>query len=456
MTTASPTFDIVISYRREDTQAASNAVYRELVRRFGADRVLLDITSIPVGEDYDQFVRRIIASAKAVIVIIGPQWLTIEKHGKRRLEQEDDAVRGEVVAALASGVPVIPLLVENAPAIEADALPAALKPIARLNMMPVLERYWDTDMNTLAQRLAPLLGVEPEAPARANAAKTGKRPWVALATGIFVLAGVTAGWFYVSAARAPVTKVDPAPGTATVPPVAKPAAATPDEIVQVKVPLARRPLAITMIFETGRPRAYSAVYTLGDDLHYGAGFASLKHGSLLDLLQRYTSFPNARFAGQLNEYLPRVDSHDPDLLKDDGFKNLLTRAAGEDPAMIGLQDQMIEERFFGPARVECNDIGVKSALGFALIADVNFNMGKQRYARIKQTTIRALDGTPITGIDEHDWLRAFAKQVGVAAAKSTFPNAVRRRTDAYVQLMDQNRWDLAAPVTVGGFELVDP
>jgi len=44
--------------------------------------------------------------------------------------------------------------------------------------------------------------------------------------------------------------------------------------VQVKVPLERRPLAITMIFETGRPRAYSAVYTLGDDLHYGAGFAS--------------------------------------------------------------------------------------------------------------------------------------------------------------------------------------
>jgi len=66
MTTSSPTFDIVISYRREDTQAASNAVYRELVRRFGAQRVLLDITSIPVGEDYDQFVRRIIASAKAV------------------------------------------------------------------------------------------------------------------------------------------------------------------------------------------------------------------------------------------------------------------------------------------------------------------------------------------------------------------------------------------------------
>jgi hypothetical protein len=154
------TFDIVISYRREDTQATSSAIYREMVRRFGADRVLLDITSVPVGEDYQRFVDGIIARARALIVVIGPEWLTVEKDGVRRLDREDDAVRAEVVAALAAGVPIIPLLVDGASAPEARALPEPLRPLSRLNMMPLSERHWDADMQTLAKRLAPLLGVD--------------------------------------------------------------------------------------------------------------------------------------------------------------------------------------------------------------------------------------------------------------------------------------------------------
>ena len=156
----SQTFDIVISYRREDTQATSSAIYREMVRRFGADRVLLDITSVPVGEDYQRFVDGIIARARALIVVIGPEWSTVEKDGVRRLDREDDAVRAEVVAALATGVPIIPLLVDGASAPEARALPQPLRPLSRLNMMPLSERHWDADMQTLAKRLAPLLGVE--------------------------------------------------------------------------------------------------------------------------------------------------------------------------------------------------------------------------------------------------------------------------------------------------------
>lgn len=465
-TNETPTFDIVISYRRDDTQATSNAIYRELVRRFGAERVLLDITSIPVGEDYDQFVRKIIGRAKAVILVIGPQWLTTEKRGARRLDDEGDAVRGEVLAALAANVTLIPLLVDGATAIEADALPAPLRPIARLNMMPIFERYWDTDMETLAKRLSPLLGVETEAAANKKGAESSsKRSWI-IAAAVLALAAMAAGWFYFSAAPEPVATV-PATRSGVQTPAAGGTLRTgqsPDKkVMAVKIPPARRPLAMTMIHDTGRPRNYTAVYVIANNLYYGAG-GSLGNGTLNDLLHRYVDSPNARFAAQIREYFPRLQAKDNTLADDKDFKNLLLRAAGEDPAMTQLQERMLQDRYFEPARKECSDIGIASALGYALIADTHYQMGRGSYETIKQATMQALDGTPITGIDEHEWLREFAKQRVTRAASlrvsgaqmNSVQDQTRRRTETYTKLMDMNKWDLAAPVPVAGFMLVDP
>jgi hypothetical protein len=187
-------FDIVISYRREDSQPTTNAIYRELVRRFGAERVLFDITSVPAGEDYDSFVRRMIVQAKAMILVIGPRWLTVEKQSVRRIDREDDVVRGEVVTALQAKIPIILLLVDDAVPIEAAALPEPLKPLSRLNMMPIEERHWDAEMEALEARLAPLLGVEARPDAAAASGRVRKARWptaaaVVLALGIAGAAG---------------------------------------------------------------------------------------------------------------------------------------------------------------------------------------------------------------------------------------------------------------------------
>lgn len=455
-----PTFDIVISYRRDDTQATSHAIYRELARRFGAERVLVDITSIPVGEDYDQFVRKIIARAKAVIVVIGPQWLTVEKHGVRRLDHEDDAVRGEIVAALAANVTLIPLLVDGATALETDALPVPLRPLTRLNMMPIHERYWDTDMATLAKRLSPLLGVETEtASDKQRAQSSGKRSWI-VATAILALVAIAAGWLYLSPAPQP-SPVTSAQKTGMQPATAgnnRPAQESPQQkTIAVKIPPARRPLAITMIHESGKPRAYTAVYELGGKLYYGAGF---NRDSLTRLLEQYAASPNARFATSVREYLPRLQANDDTLASEQRFKNLLVQTAGEDPVMTQLQDEMLQARYFEPARKECADIGITSALGYALIADTHHHSGRKSYELIKRATTQALDGTPVTGIHEHDWLRQFAQQrlmmFNEMKAPESVLNALRRRNETYIKLMEMNKWDLAAPVPVGRFVLVDP
>jgi hypothetical protein len=225
----------------------------------------------------------------------------------------------------------------------------------------------------------------------------------------------------------------------------------------VTFPIDRRAFAITMINETGKPRSYTAVYPMGDDdLYYGQCFASLKKSSLLTLLQTYCENKSARFALQIKSYLPKLQKKDPELLNDEAFKTLLTRVAGEDPTMVNLQDQIIEQDFLGPARKECFAISIKSLLGFSLIADTIIHNGYNRYSRIKLSTIKALDGTPATGVNEQRWLKRFAEERIASFASNQFiAGIVKERTYVYIQLMDNNKWDLTAPVRVRGYILVD-
>jgi chitosanase len=174
------------------------------------------------------------------------------------------------------------------------------------------------------------------------------------------------------------------------------------------------------------------------------------------LLRAYTEDERARFAERVRPYLARLEAKDMALMEDQAFESLLVRVAGEDPAMVRVQDAAIEASFFGPARGEAGDIGVTTALGYALIADTMVHSGRSRYERIKLATIRRLDGTPATGIDEHRWLRAFAEERVSAFAGRPFEQPVRRRTETFVSLMDEGRWSLASPLPVARYMLVDP
>ncbi len=223
-----------------------------------------------------------------------------------------------------------------------------------------------------------------------------------------------------------------------------------------KVPLEKRPIAITLIHETGKPRSYTAVYTLDNDLFYGIASSSLKQGSLFTLLCAYCESPGARFADRVKAHLARLEAKDPALASDEAFNSLLARIAGEDALMLQLQDRAIEQSYFDPARQEAATIGVKSALGLALIADTVIQSGRRRYETIKLATIKKLDGTPVTGIDEKRWLRAFAEQRIAAYASRPFAPLVKQRTQTYLDLMDGGRWQLEAPLRVRSYLLVDP
>ena len=129
---------VFISYRRTDSSDVTGRIYDRLVASHGKTHVFKDVDSIPLGTDFRRHVADLIEESDCVLAVIGRQWLDVaDSAGRRRLDDPTDLVRIEIEAALARGVPVIPLLVQGASMPEPHALPEALRPLAFRNGMAV-------------------------------------------------------------------------------------------------------------------------------------------------------------------------------------------------------------------------------------------------------------------------------------------------------------------------------
>lgn len=151
--------EIFLSYRREDSQAATALLADALVARFGAARVFRDRDDIVAGEDFVAAIRRSVEVATVLLAVVGPRWLTAtDATGRRRLDRPEDFVRLEIEWALRAGVAVIPVLVDGATMPSLDALPASLRAFARCQALELAPTRWPADtarlMDTLEARFA--------------------------------------------------------------------------------------------------------------------------------------------------------------------------------------------------------------------------------------------------------------------------------------------------------------
>jgi hypothetical protein len=108
-----------ISYRRNDSAEVTKRLHDRLEIQFGPQSVFMDIDSIPPGVDFRKRLSDAVQQTDVLLAVIGDGWLDASyqdgpKRGKRRLEDPEDYVRIEVEAALALGIPVIPVLVGEA------------------------------------------------------------------------------------------------------------------------------------------------------------------------------------------------------------------------------------------------------------------------------------------------------------------------------------------------------
>jgi hypothetical protein len=72
------------------------------------------------------------------LLIIGPNWQTeCDEHGVRRINDPDDYVRREALAAKKNNVRIIPLVVDDAAMPAASDLPQELKFLSKRNALPI-------------------------------------------------------------------------------------------------------------------------------------------------------------------------------------------------------------------------------------------------------------------------------------------------------------------------------
>jgi len=154
-----------MSYRREDSEDSTRALYESLVPKFGKDRLFLDVEAIKPGSDFRDSIEESLADCGVFMVVIGPTWAGIkpdnDPSGPRRLDRPSDFVRQEVSTALKKGtrLPVIPVLVRGA----SMPPPDDLKDLAYRNAIIFNNLNWDANVSKLIDTVRHHVG-EPEVP----------------------------------------------------------------------------------------------------------------------------------------------------------------------------------------------------------------------------------------------------------------------------------------------------
>lgn len=116
---------IVLSYRRSDSAGVAGRIFDHLVAHYGKDAVYMDIDNIPYGVDFREHIGKALDASDALLVVVGPDWLTPDESGVVRIRKENDFVWTEIEIALTKAIPVIPVLVDRTRMTKPAELPRA-------------------------------------------------------------------------------------------------------------------------------------------------------------------------------------------------------------------------------------------------------------------------------------------------------------------------------------------
>ena len=138
---------VFISYRRRDDPNFAWRLRDQCARHVGEDNIFFDIDSVYFGADFVETIRRLISESDCMLVAIGPAW------DPRRLFDEEDYVRMEVLEALSQGKLLIPVLNGDTTMPSADALPGPLQFLSRRNAAIVQPERLNRDVEALVTQI---------------------------------------------------------------------------------------------------------------------------------------------------------------------------------------------------------------------------------------------------------------------------------------------------------------
>ena len=97
--------------------------------------MFFDVETIPVGVDFRKHIEVRILQSAVVLAIIGHRWLRLPRWFGRLLARTmtEDHVMTEIEFALNHGVPILPILVDDASIPDSQDLPLPARALADLN-----------------------------------------------------------------------------------------------------------------------------------------------------------------------------------------------------------------------------------------------------------------------------------------------------------------------------------
>ena len=141
---------IFISYRRGDTASAAMWLHQGLTRWLPDAHVLVDVASLVPAADWMRQVVETVRLSDWVVVLIGHDWLERGLEGKLRLEDRSDVVRLEVATAIAQGIPILPVTVDDAPLPPSNLLPLDVARLVRFQRETLSSAGDEADIRRIA------------------------------------------------------------------------------------------------------------------------------------------------------------------------------------------------------------------------------------------------------------------------------------------------------------------
>lgn len=218
---------IFISYRREDSQWPARTL-RDALARYVANPdtdIFMDIDNIPLGVNFASHIDQQVAKCDLVLALIGPKWSgATDAQGKRRLDDPSDFVRLEIAHALKRGIPVVPILLDDARMPTPAELPEDLRDLAMRNATQVRHATFNADAQRLISGLNLTASPAPKTTApkpRQSQKQSGAGGMIAAVVVVLLIGGGIGGYF---AMGDPLHLLNKAPATAGL--SAEPAAST--------------------------------------------------------------------------------------------------------------------------------------------------------------------------------------------------------------------------------------
>ena len=142
---------IFVNYRRDDVRADARDIAGRLSCTFGRRNVFMDVDNLIAGQRFDQQLETSLAQCDIFIAVIGNKWGDIL--AQRQAVNEQDFVVDEIAAAIARGIPVIPVLVDGAPLPQAIALPTSIAALPLYQSHEVKHESFGRDAEALVSAI---------------------------------------------------------------------------------------------------------------------------------------------------------------------------------------------------------------------------------------------------------------------------------------------------------------